>query len=101
MMETIWFAISFCNLVLREVLATLKSRALSISALSLKVSKKRRVSFFANSYPSVMTLGCRPSWISLYAYFMSSPMNKTLEVVPSPTISSWAVAALAIIDAVG
>lgn len=32
---------------------------------------------------------------------MSSPIRRTLEVVPSPTMSSWAVADLAIIPAVG
>lgn len=37
----------------------------------------------------------------VYAYLSNYPMNKTIDVVPSPTISSWAVADLAIIIAVG
>jgi len=32
---------------------------------------------------------------------MSSPVKSTLEVVPSPTMSSWAVEARAIMAAVG
>lgn len=35
------------------------------------------------------------------ACFNSSPMSSTVEVVPSPVASSWAVEARAISDAVG
>lgn len=58
-------------------------------------------SFFAISNPSVMIRGCRPSAMYRSACFRSSPTNKTTDVVPSPQISSWAVAALAIMTAVG
>jgi hypothetical protein len=53
-------AISGCNLVLREVLATYNKIALSTSAVCLKVSKNLKVSFLATSYPSVMILGWIP-----------------------------------------
>jgi len=42
-----------------------------------------------------------PSPNNLSAYFISAPINRTLLVVPSPTISSYAVAERAIIAAVG
>lgn len=68
---------------------------------TLKSSKNFKHSTLANSIPSVNTLGCTPSLIYLSAYFIISPVNNTFEVLPSPTISSYAVAALAIIAAVG
>jgi len=43
-----------------------------------------------------MTRGCRPSDIYRSACFSSSPTMRTTEVVPSPVISSCAVAARAI-----
>lgn len=48
-----------------------------------------------------MTLGWTCYCMSLWACFRSYPTNKTLDVVPSPEMSSWAVADLAIIPAVG
>lgn len=49
----------------------------------------------------MIILGCNPSEIYLSACFKSSPTRRTTEVVPSPQISSCAVAARAIITAVG
>lgn len=48
-----------------------------------------------------MILGCSPSEMYLSACLRSSPTRSTTEVVPSPHMSSWAVAARAIITAVG
>jgi hypothetical protein len=72
-----------------EVLAISMSNSLVISSLSyLKVSRKLRVSFLAISIPSTKILGWTPSPKYLSAYLISSPMKRTFEVVPSPTISS-------------
>jgi hypothetical protein len=60
-----------------------------------------RDSFFAISKPSVMMRGCKPSAMCRSACFSSSPTSRTTDVVPSPQMSSCAVAALAIITAVG
>mmetsp|Transcript_9161 Transcript_9161/g.16822 ORF Transcript_9161/g.16822 Transcript_9161/m.16822 type:complete len:207 (+) Transcript_9161:1092-1712(+) len=90
--------------VLREVLATQTSFSLSLrgsSRWTLKESRNFTVSSLASSKPSAISRGCRPSARLCSASFMSSPMNITLEVVPSPVNSSWALAALAIIEAVG
>ena len=59
------------------------------------------VSFFAISKPSVMMRGCSPSVMCLSACFSSSPTRRTTDVVPSPQMSSCAVAARAIMTAVG
>ena len=67
----------------------------------MNFSKNFKLSTLANSYPSVIILGWTPSLINLSAYFINSPINKTFDVVPSPTISSYAVADLAIMAAVG
>lgn len=48
-----------------------------------------------------MILGCSPSEMYRSACFKSSPTSRTTDVVPSPQMSSWAVAALAIMTAVG
>lgn len=91
-----------CILVMREVRATSNSNSLSTSSFfTLNVSKKANVSFLAISIPSTRTLGCTPSPKYLSAYLKSSPIKRTFDVVPSPTISSYAVAALPIIAAVG
>lgn len=58
-------------------------------------------SVFAKSYPSAMTRGCRPSEMYLSACLRSSPIKSTHDVVPSPVMSSCAVAARAIMTAVG
>ena len=60
-----------------------------------------KASILASSNPSVIIRGCSPSEMYLSACLSSSPTNITTEVVPSPQISSWAVAARAIITAVG
>ncbi len=100
--STNWFAKSGCNLVQRAVRATLMSNGFSIvSLLTLKLYKNLSAYFLASSYPSVMILGWTCSCTSLCACFIIYPMSRTLEVVPSPTISSWAVADRAIIPAVG
>ena len=93
-------AISGVNLLFRAVLATFIKTALS-TYLYLKLSKNVRASFLASSYPSVITLGWIPSANNLSAYFINAPINRTLLVVPSPIMSSWAVALLAIMAAVG
>lgn len=100
--STSWFARSGCNLVQRAVLATLISKGFSTVSLAiLKLSKNFRAYFLASSYPSVMMRGWTCSWMRRCACFMSSPIKRTLEVVPSPTMSSWAVAERAIMPAVG
>lgn len=48
-----------------------------------------------------MMRGCTPSLMYRSAYFSSSPVKRTEDVVPSPVTSSCAVAVRAIIIAVG
>lgn len=88
------------NLLFNAVLATFIKVALSTFYI-LKVSRKANASFLAYSYPSVITLGWIPSPSNLSAYFINAPINSTLLVVPSPTMSSYAAELLAIIAAVG
>mmetsp|Transcript_155807 Transcript_155807/g.499496 ORF Transcript_155807/g.499496 Transcript_155807/m.499496 type:complete len:234 (-) Transcript_155807:40-741(-) len=91
-------------LVLSDVLATQTSFSRSFKAFgtgTLNSSRNLIASSLARSKPSAMSLGCKPSARHCSASFMSSPMNITLDVVPSPVISSCAVAALAIMLAVG
>jgi len=75
-------------LVIREVLAMSINSSVVISFFCLKASTNLRVSYLASSIPSTRILGWTPSPRYLSAYLMSSPMKRTLEVVPSPTISS-------------
>jgi hypothetical protein len=72
-----------------------------ISTLYLNSSKNLSTSVLATSIPSTIILGWTPSPIYLSAYLITSPIKRTLVVVPSPTISSCAVAALPIMAAVG
>lgn len=51
-----------------------------------------RASTLASSNPSVMIRGCSPSSMYLLACFNSSPTRSTTLVVPSPAMSSRAVA---------
>lgn len=60
-----------------------------------------RASCLANSMPSVMMRGWTPSEIKRSACFKVSPISNTLDVVPSPVISSWAVQLRAIMTATG
>lgn len=55
----------------------------------------------ALSKPSLRMRWCNPSAKKISACFSNSPISKTVDVVPSPVISSWAVDARAISDAVG
>mmetsp|Transcript_61289 Transcript_61289/g.198283 ORF Transcript_61289/g.198283 Transcript_61289/m.198283 type:complete len:221 (-) Transcript_61289:54-716(-) len=90
--------------VLRDVRATQTSFSRSFmgsGTATLNSSRNLMQSSLAKSKPSAISLGCRPSLRQTSASFMSSPMNITLDVVPSPVISSCAVAALAIMLAVG
>mmetsp|Transcript_5410 Transcript_5410/g.16073 ORF Transcript_5410/g.16073 Transcript_5410/m.16073 type:complete len:221 (+) Transcript_5410:1180-1842(+) len=81
---------------------TRRSRSLKTSSMgTLKPSRNFRVSSRARSKPSAMRRGWRPSARLASASFISSPMNITVVVVPSPVMSSWAVAARAIMLAVG
>lgn len=88
-------------LVERDVRATERSSSRSIERVILKVSRNFNVSVLAISYPSVMMRGCKPSCMCRSACLRSSPTISTTEVVPSPQMSSCAVAALAIMTAVG
>mmetsp|Transcript_14809 Transcript_14809/g.31976 ORF Transcript_14809/g.31976 Transcript_14809/m.31976 type:complete len:213 (+) Transcript_14809:1133-1771(+) len=86
------------------VRATQTSRSRSLRAFgtaTLNSSRNFTISSLARSKPSAISLGWRPSARQPSANFMSSPMNMTLVVVPSPVISSCAVAARAIMLAVG
>mmetsp|Transcript_30046 Transcript_30046/g.76369 ORF Transcript_30046/g.76369 Transcript_30046/m.76369 type:complete len:247 (+) Transcript_30046:237-977(+) len=90
--------------VLNEVRATQTSRSRSFrgsSIVTLNWSRNFRTSSRARSKPSAMRRGWRPSAIVTSANFINSPMNITLDVVPSPVMSSCAVAARAIMLAVG
>lgn len=105
------------SLVASDVRATLRRSSRSTSLGSLKVSRNYggelkasdgmtaeltlRASILASSKPSVMIRGCSPSAMYRSACFSSSPTSMTTEVVPSPQISSCAVAARAIMTAVG
>lgn len=101
-MSTNKFTISGCSLVPRLVLAMFNNMFLSQpSHYIFIVSKNLSSSTLASSQPSQMTLGCTPSCTKRSACLIRSPVNNTLLVVPSPTMSSCAVAERAIIAAVG
>lgn len=89
------------SFVVKEVLANLINYYLSNAFVILNYSRYFIVLSFAFSIPSTITLGCTDNAMLCSACLSNYPINKTIEVVPSPTISSWAVAALAIIMAVG
>ena len=98
---TILFARWGINFVFKAVLATDIRSGLSISKQSLNFYKKDKDYFLANYNPSTIILGWTCYWTNLWLSFIISPIKSTLDVVPSPTISSCAVAALATIPAVG
>mmetsp|Transcript_26934 Transcript_26934/g.104568 ORF Transcript_26934/g.104568 Transcript_26934/m.104568 type:complete len:200 (+) Transcript_26934:5668-6267(+) len=89
------------TLVASEHLAISTRSSRSIFLSNAVSSIHRLSSSLARSNPSVTDLGWSPSTRYLSACFKSSPMISTVEVVPSPHTSSWAVAVLAIMDAVG
>mmetsp|Transcript_4943 Transcript_4943/g.12641 ORF Transcript_4943/g.12641 Transcript_4943/m.12641 type:complete len:204 (-) Transcript_4943:210-821(-) len=96
--------ISGRSLVWSVVRAMLQScsRSLARSLNSLaNWSRNSTVAALATSKPSTITRGWRPSPRYCSACFMSSPVKSTVEVVPSPTVSSVAVAARAMRVAVG
>ncbi len=85
-----------------DVWATYFNREGSIVIfLSLNSSRISNALFLAISNPSVIIRGWTPSNKRDSAYLRSSPMKRTLLVVPSPTDSSCATEHLAIIAAVG
>lgn len=97
-------ATSGVTLVLKLDLATCNNNSLSsmLSFLSImKLFKNSNEASLPFSKPSAKTLGCMPSLRKICACLKSSPTNKHTVVVPSPVISSCAVAALAIMMAVG
>ena len=100
--SVIWSANFVGSFVLKAVRATFNKNSLSIfSGLYLHVSKNSKLFFFANSIPSTKCDTWIPSCTYRKLWTNNSPMNKTFEDDPSPTVSSWAVAARAIIWAVG
>lgn len=79
----------FWTLVDREVWATFLSRVESTLIFFSFYSYRISIALFlAISKPSVMILGWTPSKRSISACLRSSPMKRTLLVVPSPTDSS-------------
>ena len=84
-------------------------RATSSSSLrfvvfrSMRPSSSRNLSprILASSKPSATSRGCRPSCRYRSAWCSISPISSTADVVPSPVMSSCAVAVRAISAAVG
>ncbi|CAN7987714.1 unnamed protein product, partial [Ixodes pacificus] len=99
-------ASSGLTLVARAVWATLTRRSRSgvEGAATLRDSSTSRALAWASSKPSARMRGCRPCNTPTpprSACLRSSPMMSTVEVVPSPVMSFWAVDARAIRLAVG
>lgn len=59
------------------------------SASSSKCAKDYERAYL---YPLIILFGATPSSTNVFASFSNSPANKTTEVVPSPTSSSWELA---------
>mmetsp|Transcript_7602 Transcript_7602/g.14958 ORF Transcript_7602/g.14958 Transcript_7602/m.14958 type:complete len:242 (-) Transcript_7602:90-815(-) len=100
-----WSASSSWSLVRSAVrdtqLSISRSILPSLPCWCLKFSRNLVDSVLAMSKPSQIRRGCTPSPRCRSACFRSSPMKMTVDVVPSPQISSWAVAVRAMRAAVG
>mmetsp|Transcript_46084 Transcript_46084/g.150924 ORF Transcript_46084/g.150924 Transcript_46084/m.150924 type:complete len:252 (-) Transcript_46084:8-763(-) len=95
-------ASSRCILVRSEHCAIWRSRSRSAQSLTSAVRSMYSSSdVFASSIPSHSSRGCTPSERWRSACFIISPTTRTAEVVPSPVMSSCAVAMRAIMHAVG
>mmetsp|Transcript_37169 Transcript_37169/g.98393 ORF Transcript_37169/g.98393 Transcript_37169/m.98393 type:complete len:228 (+) Transcript_37169:1378-2061(+) len=95
-------ASSECILVRSEAWAICRRRSREVvSIFSADESMYLSTCSLASSMPSVRRRGCTPSARWRSACFISSPTISTADVVPSPVMSSCAVAMRAIIIAVG
>lgn len=113
-MWLVWYAIRFnirtfgtsdsSSFVCKEVRAVDNKRSRSWMAFSFGIAnvfKNSRQASLATSNPSVSMRGCIPSETYFSACLSISPVKMTVDVVPSPVISSCAVAVRAIKAAVG
>mmetsp|Transcript_12055 Transcript_12055/g.39594 ORF Transcript_12055/g.39594 Transcript_12055/m.39594 type:complete len:201 (+) Transcript_12055:1385-1987(+) len=95
-------ASSACILVRSDACATWTRRSRLRQSFSIfAFSRNFSTSVLANSMPSHRSRGWTPSERWRSACFMISPTMRTAEVVPSPVMSSCAVAIRAIMHAVG
>ena len=79
----------------------MRSSRFVVSIVRFEPSMYARTRSLARSMPSHSSRGCTPSARWRSACFISSPTMSTAEVVPSPVMSSCAVAMRAIMRAVG
>eukprot|EP01136_Pigoraptor_vietnamica_P029896 Opistho-1_new@88456 len=94
-------ASSRCTFVRSDVRAMLARSSRSMGTFCFTLSRTSRARFLAMSKPSLITRGWRPSEMYRSACLRSSPIMRTFDVVPSPVISSCAVDARAMSEAVG